>query len=623
MAAMLVSALTRRGTIAALECAVPFLEALETMIAQSVGNTNHMKIPVLFPFLVALLLVAMAGAVHARSSSLSAEKSCTEFLVKPRKVGARWVGQEDCRMREVVVADDTWPEIAAVLDTRQGKAYRRIEVGLTGTLTGYAVRSGPRLVTFTSAPDFVFVQAGNRSEPLPGVLRYDMQRGASMSLIFPEDGTWNGKLFVTLPGMGSYRAGTSKTWDRNYVPDDPMGDVEKHHKLMLLKGYAVALTRRNHLNRKPGDGDYAVFLDDGTVLLDRNPADNPELIIGYAQVAQRLLRDRLGRAPAYTYWYGHSGGARLGKLVNYNHYRTEANTDADGKPVIDGIIVDDSGAGLYLPHVYRDGEDILFRSANDREPFVPMLEIAHQLYINDRNDPVPDWVSTSFLINKYKNARALRDKGLGDRFRFYEVRGISHDGGENLPNQTQGDVNIIPMWQLMDGFIDMLDAWVARSVAPPPSRSDWAELGDMNRDGVIENDGIALPQVACPLGVYYPFPPSTGSVGQTAFAAFDGVSEEPFDGRSIKKGEDEHPHIAIATFADMNRNGYRDFRETVTEAWRRLGLLELNENFSRERYVSCVEESVGKLTGGGFISSKVGDFYIEQAQGKPLPDWVR
>ncbi|MDX1500460.1 MAG: hypothetical protein R3176_11210, partial [Woeseiaceae bacterium] len=327
------------------------------------------------------ILAGLAAAPAAPAAELSPAASCKAFLSEARTVDGRTIGHEDCRLREVVIRDTSWPEVAEVLGTPQGKAYRRIEIGLTGTLRGYAVRSGPRIVTFTSAPEFVFVQAGNTTAAEPGTLRYTMQRGASMSLIFPEDGSWNGRLFVTLPGMGSYRAGTSKTWDRNYDPADPVGDLSKYHKVMLARGYAVAMTRRNHLNRQPGDGDYTVLLDDGTVLMDRNPADNPELIIGYAEVAQRVLADRLGRAPDYTYWYGHSGGARLGKLVNYNHYRTGANTGTDGKPVIDGIIVDDSGAGLYLPHVYRDGEDILFATAADRAAFVPMLEIAHQLYI--------------------------------------------------------------------------------------------------------------------------------------------------------------------------------------------------------------------------------------------------
>lgn len=572
---------------------------------------------------ILLLILFNPSLIYAQGLPLSQALSCKEFLVARISIAGNTIGQEDCQMKETVVTDNTWPEITQVLDVTADRKYRRIEIGLTGSLYGFAVKSGPRIVTFTSAPEFVFVQSGNKTEPLSGILRYDMQRGASMSLIFPEEGAWNGKLFVTLPGMGSYRAGTSKTWDMNYDIEDPMGDVEKHHKLMLLKGYAVAITRRNHLNRQPGDGDYTVQLMDGTVLMDRNPVDTPELIIGYAQVAQNVLENKLGESPSQTYWYGHSGGGRLGKLVNYNHYRTQANTGTDGEPIIDGIIVDDSGAGLYLPVIYRDGRDILFATEADKEPFVPMLEIAHQLYLNDRNDPVPEWVSSNFLINKYKNAKMLMDKGLANKFRFYEVKGISHDGGEDIPYQKRGDINIIPMWHLMNGFIDMLDSWVEAGKPPTPNRSDWIDIGDADSDGINENSGIALPEIACPLGFYYPFPPSNGRVGYTAFAEYDGINEEPLDGRAVKVGDDKYPHIAVATFADMNLNGYRDLRETVTQAWRRLELLNHDESFNHDEYISCVTNSVNELVVQGFLTSSIGDYYVRKARIDPPPEWAR
>ena len=103
---------------------------------------------------------------------------------------------------------------------------------------------------------------------------------------------------------------------------------------------------------------------------------------------------------------------------------------------------------------------------------------------------------------------------------------------------------------------------------------------------------------------------------------FDGESEEPFDGRAVKMGENKYPHIAVATFADMNLNGFRDLRETVTQAWRRLGLLNHNESINHDRYVSCVTGSVRDLVAEGFISDKIGDTYIRNAS-EPLPDWVR
>ncbi len=84
------------------------------------------------------------------------------------------------------------------------------------------------------------------------------------------------------------------------------------------------------------------------------------------------------------------------------------------------------------------------------------------------------------------------------------MRGVSHNGGDDLPDQKRGNVDILPLWRLMNGFIDMLDAGVDRGIAPPPSRSDWAMPGDVTRDGINQNGALELPEVACPLGIYYP-----------------------------------------------------------------------------------------------------------------------
>ncbi len=163
----------------------------------------------------------------------------------------------------------------------------------------------------------------------------------------------------------------------------------------------------------------------------------------------------------------------------------------------------------------------------------------------------------------------LREKGLGDKSRMYEVRGISHMGGEYLEDGRDGDVTILDLSSVIDALIDVLDNWVEKDIAPSPSKSDWLELGDVDADGVIENEAIALPDVACPLGLYYPYPPSRGEngVGWTGFASFDGQSLEPLDGRGV--------------FVDMNLNRYLDHRESVDQAWHRLGLLTPGEKFSR------------------------------------------
>jgi len=187
------------------------------------------------------------------------------------------------------------------------------------------------------------------------------------------------------------------------------------------------------------------------------------------------------------------------------------------------------------------------------------------------------------------------------------VRGISHIGGEYLEDGRDGDITILDLSRIMDALIDVLDNWVEEDIAPPATLSDWLELGDVDGDGVNENEAIALPEVACPLGLYYPYPPSLGEsgVGWTGFAIFDGQSLEPLDGRGV--------------FVDMNLNRYLDHRESVDQAWHRLGLLKPGEKFSRSKYQTCVEAAVDKLRQEKLITERVATRYVQQASEVDLP----
>jgi len=185
---------------------------------------------------------------------------------------------------------------------------------------------------------------------------------------------------------------------------------------------------------------------------------------------------------------------------------------------------------------------------------------------------------------------------------MYEARGVSHfDAGQlsrpDLVFQT------LDLGGLIDSLIDLLDQWADKGKEPPPTKSDLLELGDINRDGVNENPAIAFPEVACPLGVYYIFPAAHGSsrrAGQeTAFAAFDGVNLEPLDGRR--------------EFVDMNGNGARDKRETVAQAWQRLGLLKKGENLTHGKYISCVTDSAAKLTEESLLPQKMISYHVKKA----------
>ena len=74
---------------------------------------------------------------------------------------------------------------------------------------------------------------------------------------------------------------------------------------------------------------------------------------------------------------------------------------------------------------------------------------------------------------------------------------------------------------------------------------------------------------------------------------------EPLDSRGV--------HV------DMNGNGVRDTRETLTQAWQRLGLLKAGQKMSSAAYHGCVKEAATKLVKQGLLPAKVGEYYIEKA----------
>ena len=109
---------------------------------------------------------------------------------------------------------------------------------------------------------------------------------------------------------------------------------------------------------------------------------------------------------------------------------------------------------------------------------------------------------------------------------------------------------------------------------------------------------LALPEIACPLGVYYNYPETVS--GATAFAAFTGKGIEPLNGKNV--------------WVDMNRNGVLDYRETPTEAWRRMGLLQRSDTLTREKYIACVQSTADTLRKEGFFSDKTAEGYVSRAR---------
>jgi hypothetical protein len=359
---------------------------------------------------------------------------------------------------------------------------------------------------------------------------------------------------------------------------------------MVAKGYAVVKTNRTS---SEGLGEISTTLEDGTVVDSIAFNDSVHYITDFTDVAKRLLLKRLGRAPAHVYMYGHSAGARIGHSINYT---AGLNVDRDGKRIYDGLLLDDPAAGTWYPVVMKDGKDVLFTTAAEKAAFVPQIDVAHQMYNNIWPPAHPAWMSSSYLENKRNNARILKEKGISN-YRIYEVRGTSHSGGEGLPDTMQrGDMQNIDVSKVMDRFIDMIDAWVDKGTVPPPSGSDDPSLGG------AAHPALALPEIACPLGVYYNYPETVS--GTTAFAAFTGKGLEPLNAKNV--------------WVDMNRNGVWDYRETATQAWQRLGLLKAGDTLTRDKYVACVQAAANTLRSGGFVSDTTVAGYVAQAKSVDL-----
>ncbi len=534
-----------------------------------------------------LLISAIIFSNYSVTTQAQGFRSCDNFLPALRTVRDYRIGPESCQMLETEVI-------------YKDKEFIRVDMGISGTVEGFVTREGDYNEYLTNTPELVFpqAQASDVQEPVFAVANYERARGAAVLLVYPKSRRdWNGKLWVTAHGRGrSFNNGSLKIWHKYMDPDDPIATFNKLEKAMLSLGYAIAVTRRTS---EENVGEIITTLEDGTVVDWAAFNDSHSLIKDYTAIAENTLRRRLGKSPDRTFLYGKSAGARLARGLNY--FGSRINKDINGNQVFDGLLVDDSAAGTWLPVVMENGKDVLLTTPEEKQAFVPQLELVHQAYWNFNNHDLPEFVTHSFLANKYNNAMILKEKGLMDKFRMYEIRQLSHDGGSYMADGRRDRLQILDLSLLMEGAIKLLDAWV-EGEPPPASRSDHPEIGDINGDGSIDFPAISYPEVACPLGKFYPFPRS-GS-GATTWAAFTGNGIEPRDDNGV--------------FVDMNGNGLWDFRETPEQAWRRLGILAPGESLTRTRYVDCVRSAASTLAEEGFIDPEVVEAYVINARSKNL-----
>ena len=538
------------------------------------------------PFLLLLFcapVLAQDAATFAKR--LDSAPSCAEFLPPAEQVAGLRIGPDKCS----ILSDEK------VFD-HKGRIFERLELRISGNVEGWAIKEGRRGNYFNDAPDIVFVQSQNSGPRLKGVARYEAGTGHGISLFFPADPkNWNGKLFVTAHGAGSY-GGVGTLLPRDPKEDfNPLLNANRFVGLLIDKGYAVAHTLRSA--HRTG-GDAVAALEDGTTL-KVNVSTHAGFITSFTKIAENILRAKLGKEPRRTYFYGFSAGGFLGRLLQYY---PGFNRDGDGSPIFDGFLLDDVGGGDWRPILMVDGKDTLFATAEDRKRFVPQIDITHALDVGE-ND--------SSLRKKRENALMLKQKGLADKHRMYEIKGLAHiDAG--LVSKPDYIPQALDLGAIMDAMIDHLDRWAERGEAPPPTMSDLAELGGPNRNGGLSHAAVTLPEVACPLGFYHIFPAILGDSlrgsQETAFAAFDGVNLEPIDGRG--------------KLVDLNGNGIRDTRENVAQAWRRIGLLGRSEPMTHGKYVACVSKAATALVKAGLLPAGMVRYYIRKAKSTRFEEFI-
>jgi hypothetical protein len=335
----------------------------------------------------------------------------------------------------------------------------------------------------------------------------------------------------------------------------------------------------------------------------------------WTELARNLVQARLGRKATRTYWYGKSAGAALARIINY---KPGANRDSAGNRLYDGFLMNDAGGGWYWPEIRfsrvdmgagvfalkPQAEDTLKVDDTYRQNLVPQIDIAHQNYTG------ADHVQGSYLFIKRENARLLLEKGLGDKARTYEIVGLSHS--------DSGGPNNLDIGGVFEALIAALDRWVEQGVAPSPTRSDAHYLGGRG--------AVQLPEVACPTGIYIEYSKEAPQPGSTTFIAYSRLTRPSFnaDVLPLPRGYDPEwlePLDRRGYLVDMNKNGVRDARESIEEAWQRrwregetYGVLKPREALTHDKYVSCVEQVTSDLVSENLLSKTAAAYYVRMAR---------
>lgn len=563
---------------------------------------------------LALLMIApilyLRVPVHADPQTAT---SCANLIVPQHLVQGHLVGETDCQITD-----------QSAVTNNKGQKFDEVSIALSGTAFGYVDPNtkGNTRRDITDAPNILFPQFGITSW-VPAVGQYSgtasgNNAGAGLTVLYPDpsSGTpWNGKVFVAVHGQANNEpiGPLAPQNGDNFAPntfDNLYADE------MIDKGYAVVYTRR------PASSGVPATLESGTVL-DESLNDNVDTIVSFAKTGEKLIQDKLGKAPTATYWYGHSAGVILGRLVNYSGLNFTYGSN--GKPFFAGFLEDDAGGGLPQPLSMPEGSvlgeqgnlatfnknDELFQTSQARATFTKEINFSHDMY-----EPVHSWLpQLTYLDLKRQNAQLIQQEGLGDKSRTYEIAGVSH-----IAATSSSPARTLDIGGMADAAIDLLDNWVQHNVAPPKSIVNLASLStnapitsSADPSPMPDNNmhnaktSVELPPIACPTGVRSAAPAPDGAASSTGYTPYDGTSLEPVN--------------AGGALVDVNGNGFRDTMPTMQEAWQMLGLLKKHQTLDKSAYVACVTKDVSALTHEHLLSQTAANFYLQTAQQFPNLPW--
>lgn len=527
--------------------------------------------------LIALVAtVAPAGA----AADTPATADCAALMAPPTSVAGYSVGETSCQ----VTGTSTFTDDA-------GRTWTEQDLAISGTAAGYvdpATTTANFRMDLTDVPNILFPQFG-----IPTWVAAEGtysggtgQNGAGISVLYPDDpAAWNGKDVLLMHGQSNDTpiGAIVPQADGGPLPADTFNNMFADE--WVDAGYAVVYVRR------PASSGVSATTADGTVI-PSSLNDNIHMVDQLLATGQKLITQAMGHAASATYEYGHSAGTIWGELDNESGFNTLPN----GTHIISGFVFDDPGGGLPLPLTMAQGNVLgdqgdhasyppdSYLPESIRRQMVPGIVLAHADYLSTHT-----WLPTVTYLDLKQEAQQLyQQEGLSSKLRTYVLAGVSH-----IPDSTGSPPGTLDYGPLIQSVIPMLDSWVTRGAAPPPSIA--GPPGDMS-----VSQQLQLPDIACPMGIRYPWPYPDGGPTETGFMPYgNGTNLEPVNSQGV--------------LVDVNGDGYRDTLPSLNQAWRQLGLIGPGQSVTKATYDQCVAHAADGLEAHHLLSAAAVTQYTDQA----------